>query len=216
VVRQLDAEHALLIVALGPLRKEATALGKLVGERQGPRIVGRGAKALIAAESARVLSAPQQVEALKQAAIDGFGATRAQQAEAEEPKAGRRAEALAVRKDEAKLRVVTQLATDVSPRVHSLWAAVKALPEGGETLYGLAASARSDNPSSFHGVHFDSSSSTFRYSFEGIHYSATTALGAALELVLAKLGGIPALLAFNEAWVKTWVDAQLAADVSPG
>ena len=112
-----------------------------------------------------------------------------------------------------------QLAADVSPRVRSLWAAVTALPKGGETLYGLAASARSNSTSGFHGVSFHCQSSTFRYSFEGTHHSDTTALAAALELVLAKLGGIPASLAVKKDEAKLAVrkdeaklrlDAQLA------
>ena len=106
---------------------------------------------------------------------------------------------LAVRKDEAKLRLDAQLAADDSPRVRSLWAVVTALPKGGETLHGLAASAQSGSTSGFQGVSFHSQRSNFRYSFQGTQRSATTAPAAALELVLVKLGGIPALLAFNEA-----------------
>ena len=55
VVRTLDAEHALLIVTLEPLRKEATALAKLVADWQCARIVAKVDKALLAAKSARGL-----------------------------------------------------------------------------------------------------------------------------------------------------------------
>jgi len=52
---------------------------------------------------------------------------------------------------------------------------------GGETLYGLAASAQSNSTSGFQGVYSDSSRSTFQYSFDGTKHSATTAPGLTLN-----------------------------------
>ena len=164
-------------------------------QRAAERAAKRAERAQRAAEAEERAAERAAERAERAAEAEELKAERA--AEAEELKA----EALAVRKDEAKLRVITELAADVSPRVRSLWAAVAALPEGGATLYGLAAIAQSNSTSGFHGVFFHSHSSTFRYSFEGTSHSATTALAAALELVLATVGGSRALLAFNEAWV---------------